>query len=81
MRFINLRNRRTDYPVPAGRQLCLHPVFCQVDKFAEIDYEVFVRKDAEVLKVFGGLEGLYNESFAIAEHGPNIKELEESAEW
>ncbi len=42
---------------------------------------IFVRKDAEVLEVFGDLEKLYNESLAIAKDRPNIKELEKAAEW
>jgi alpha-glucosidase (family GH31 glycosyl hydrolase) len=42
---------------------------------------IFVRKDAEVLKAFSDIEGLYNESLAIAKKKPNIKELENAAEW
>jgi alpha-glucosidase (family GH31 glycosyl hydrolase) len=42
---------------------------------------IFVRKDAEVLRVFGDIEELHNESLAIAKNRPNIKELENAAEW
>jgi alpha-glucosidase (family GH31 glycosyl hydrolase) len=42
---------------------------------------IFVRKDAEVIKVIGDLEKLYNESLAIAKNKPNLKELEKAAQW
>ncbi|MGD9110296.1 MAG: glycoside hydrolase family 31 protein [Phycisphaerales bacterium] len=42
---------------------------------------IFVRKDAEIIKVFDDLEKLYNKSLAIANNKPNLKELERATEW
>jgi len=42
---------------------------------------VFIRKGAEVLKFFDNLQKLYDESLAIAQNKPNLKELEKTADW
>jgi len=42
---------------------------------------IFIRKGAEVLKFFGDLQKLYDESLAIAKNKPNLKELEKTAKW
>ena len=42
---------------------------------------IFIRKGAEVVKVFEDTQKLYDESLAIAKNKPNLKELEKTAEW
>ena len=42
---------------------------------------IFIRKRAEVLKLFGDIQKLYDESLAIAKNKPNLKELEKKAGW
>jgi len=41
---------------------------------------IFIRKGAEVIKVFGELQELYNKSLAIAKNRPDLKELEKTVE-
>lgn len=42
---------------------------------------IFIRKGAEVSKVFEDTRKLYNESLAIAKNKPNLKELEKAEDW
>ncbi len=41
---------------------------------------IFIRKGAEVIKVFGDLQKLYDESLVIVKNKPNLKELEKTVE-
>jgi len=42
---------------------------------------IFIRKGAEVSKLFADLQKLYDESLAIAQNKPNLKELQKSEDW
>lgn len=42
---------------------------------------IFIRKDADVLKCFGDLQKLYDESLTIAKNKPNLKDLEKATNW
>ncbi len=42
---------------------------------------IFIRRNAEVIRVIGSLDKLYNDSLAIAKNRPDLKELDKTVEW
>ncbi|MHC4123007.1 MAG: TIM-barrel domain-containing protein [Planctomycetota bacterium] len=53
-----------------GRQITIDTPFYKIP--------IFVKKDAKIIKAFGNLEQLYQQSLTIAQNKPDLKQLEKS---